>query len=91
MGHDIYAFNDPFGENLTEGEKIARDILWRTEHDAAYERANLEARLQFNRCVRCGKNVCEDCYLIFDEDGNGADVCKNCYESNKSQNMEEKR
>lgn len=76
---DAYPFDDPFAGNAEGGEKRARDILWRTEHDAAYERANLEARLHFNRCERCGKNVCDDCYELC-VCSDGRDVCAACSE-----------
>jgi hypothetical protein len=44
------------------------------EHDAAYERANLEAIQHFNRCPRCRRWVCDDCFLLLDE----GDMCREC-------------
>lgn len=44
------------------------------EHDAAYERANLEAMQHFNRCPACKRWVCDDCFLLLDE----GDLCKEC-------------
>ncbi len=46
----------------SEGEKEARVILWKAEHDCAYERANIEAIFNFNKCHGCGKRVCDDCF-----------------------------
>lgn len=54
------------------GEKRARIMLWKAEHDAAYERSNTEAMFHFNRCPQCGKKVCDDCFSEFDS------VCRNC-------------
>ena len=36
-------------------------LLWQTEHEDAYERANRQALYYFTRCAECGKVVCEDC------------------------------
>ncbi len=47
------------------GEK-ARVLMWKVEHDAAYERANTEAVLNFNRCPQCGQRVCDDCFAEFE-------------------------
>lgn len=46
----------------------------RREHDAAYERANLEAISHFNRCPVCRRWVCDECFRILPE----RDVCKDC-------------
>ena len=54
-----YPFVHGFGEKLSEDEKRAKEILFRIDHDAAFERANLEARLRFNQCNSCGGFVCE--------------------------------
>ncbi len=59
-----YEFENCFPQNLTECQQRARDIMWRTEHDAAYERANHEARLHFNRCEICTREICDDCYEL---------------------------
>lgn len=47
---------------------------WKSEHEAAYERANREAMMYFNRCPVCKHWVCDDCFLIR-EDGY---ICKEC-------------
>ncbi len=66
----------PFSLNAmnpqTECEKTAHGIMWKVEHDAAYERANMEAIMHFNRCPECGKRVCDDCFSVFD------DICIEC-------------
>lgn len=51
-----------------------RALLWKVEHDAAYERANTEALFHFNKCPKCGKRVCDDCYLV------NEDECISCNE-----------
>jgi len=40
----------------------ARKIIWAQEHKNAFEKANLDARLYFNSCPKCGKRVCDDCF-----------------------------
>ncbi len=52
---ELYPFSMRNTPSQSEGEKNARVILWRAEHDAAYERANLEAMLNFNKshCIVC--------------------------------------
>lgn len=50
------------------------ECAWRQERDAAYERANLEAIQHFNRCPRCRRWICDDCFLLLDE----GDMCREC-------------
>ena len=52
-----------------------RKLIWAQEHRAAFDRANLEAHLQFNNCSLCNEWVCDDCFCI-DKDGKG--VCLDC-------------
>ena len=47
-------------------------LLWSNEHRIAFEEASLEARVQYNRCPKCGNWVCDDCFNL------GADVCRRC-------------
>ena len=54
------------------GEESARVILWKAEHDAAYERANTEALFHFNRCPECERRVCDNCICEIDT------VCRSC-------------
>lgn len=61
------------GEKEAVGNLQEAD-LWEREHEAAYERANREAILHFNRCPVCKRWVCDDCFYIF-KDG---DVCREC-------------
>jgi hypothetical protein len=63
---------------ITITHKEAQTLLWSKEHNAAFEQANLDARLHFNLCTVCGKRVCDDCFNI-DENQLG-DVCKECLE-----------
>lgn len=52
---------------------------WENEHAAAYERANREALMHFNRCPVCKRMVCDDCFSILDEQ----DMCKECADARK--------
>ena len=56
---------------------------WKKEHEAAYERANLEAMLHFNRCAVCGSWVCD---ASFDDEANRCTLCaeSDAAEQNKS-------
>ena len=69
-----YCFEHGFPEKLTEGEQRAKNIMWKVEHDAALERANLEARLRFNQCNSCGRIVCDECFAMDEEE----DLCIDC-------------
>ncbi len=71
---DPYYFENCFSDNLSESERRAKDIMWRTDHDAAFERANLEARLRFDQCNSCRRNVCDECFAMEEED----DLCVDC-------------
>lgn len=61
-----YPFSLCRSATCDEGEKTAQKILWKTEHDAAYERANTEALFHFNKCPKCGKRVCDKCFSEFE-------------------------
>jgi hypothetical protein len=54
----------------------ARQMLWQQEHKEAFEQANLDARLQFNRCPVCGRWVCNECFDCLEIQHGG--VCKDC-------------
>lgn len=71
-----YPFSMQDANPKSDGDKNALALLWKTEHDAAYERANTEALFQFNRCPACGKRVCDKCFLVTE------DVCSSCSCSN---------
>ena len=71
-----YPFVHGFGEKLSENEKRAKEILWRSDHDAAFERANLEARLRFNVCKTCMEAVCDECFAMEEDE----EICINCAE-----------
>lgn len=77
-----YKFNSGFKPKLfmSEAERKARELIWQKDHDSAYERANNDALLQFNRCPKCGGRVCDDCYSISD------DLCFDC--TNENMNTE---
>ena len=55
-----YAFNLKDFSVPPKGK--AYDLLWTKQHDEAYERANSEARYDFNICPRCGRWVCNKCF-----------------------------
>lgn len=67
-----YPFSLANDKPRTIKEQKVRDIIWMSEHNSAYERANTEAILRFNKCTRCGKRVCDSC---FSEIG---DTCIDC-------------
>lgn len=69
-----FSLNDSPPKSM--GEKKAHEIMWKAEHDAAYERANTGAIFHFNKCPSCGKAVCDRCFSEFE------DVCIQC-EKNK--------
>jgi len=56
--------------------EATRQLLWEQEHHAAFEEANLEAHMQFNRCPQCGRWVCNDCFRI--EEKKDDEVCVDC-------------
>ena len=60
---------------MTGDEREARAIIYASDHNKAYERANLEARLALNNCECCGELVCDDC-IVYDADGKI--LCKKC-------------
>lgn len=68
-----YPFSLSHSAPGNSAEVRAHEIMWQSEHDAAYERANIEAILHFNKCPRCGDLVCDSCFRIFD------DLCEGCY------------
>jgi hypothetical protein len=52
-----------------------RQMIWEQEHKTAFDQANLEAHLHFNRCPICGKWVCDDCISMKDP---GREICREC-------------
>ncbi len=75
---DSYSFEHGFPNDLTQGEKRAKEIMWKVEHDVALERANLEARLRFNQCNSCLRTVCDDCFSMDENE----DLCIDCAKEN---------
>lgn len=67
----------PFSKKAEDLDQSTCALLWQVEHDSAYERANQEAIRHFNRCPRCGKMVCNDCFIL-DADPKGEDLCIEC-------------
>ena len=76
---DIIEFISGFRDKsfLTNDEREARAIIYANDHGKAYERANIEARLELNKCEICGNMVCEDC-TVYSENLNGGFCCKDC-------------
>lgn len=66
--------------NFSGNKKDENFVLWKNEHEAAYERANREAMMYFNRCPVCKHWVCDNCFLIHDE----GYICKECSVQDKS-------
>ena len=60
--------------------KKARDIIYAADHSSAFERANIEAVYELNRCEICGDMVCDDC-TVYGENLNGGFCCKKCAKS----------
>jgi hypothetical protein len=54
-------------------------MLWNDQHAAAYERANRDARFEFNRCPMCGRGVCKDCFHL--SVTGVSDICVDCLKS----------
>ena len=75
----IHKYDNRFEKkkNLSESEREARAIIYADEHTKAYERANNEARLDFNNCEICQIMLCEDCSYYLDD---GRISCKSCQE-----------
>ncbi len=77
----IIEFNSGFkGKFLSKEVKKARDIIYAADHSSAFERANIEALYELNRCEICGDMVCDDC-TVYGENLNGGFCCKNCAKS----------
>ena len=70
---DVYVFNMK-GFDLPIDEKI-RSMLWNQQHEEAYERANCEAGVRYNRCPVCGCRICDDCFEHMSQEG--CNICKN--------------
>jgi hypothetical protein len=56
--------------------KDALNMLWASEHRAAFDSADLEAHLHFNFCPVCGRRVCDNCFNIAEKEHGGA--CYDC-------------
>lgn len=76
---DVIEFISGFRDKsfLSNDEREARAIIYANDHGKAYERANIEARLELNKCEICGNMVCEDC-TVYGENLNGGFCCKDC-------------
>ena len=51
-------------------------FLWQEELQKAYNKAKLDAAIEFNRCPTCGTWVCNDCFYV--THGELTDYCLNC-------------
>jgi hypothetical protein len=72
-----------FSKNAEEYDKSTYALIWQVEHDAAYERANNEAIRNFNRCPKCGRMVCNECFVL-DAGSKGEDLCSECVPKQKN-------
>ncbi len=79
-----YPYNPPFKPKffLSKSEQRARELIWQSDHASAYDRANKEVLLSFNRCPVCKERVCDDC---FDAEEGMCRSCKNEHERHKEQ------
>lgn len=79
----VYKYEDKFPKKLfmSNSEKEARQIMYATEHEKAYERANNEVVKKLNKCSVCGEMVCDCCIVISPEDGK--EICKKCYDNGR--------
>ncbi len=71
-----YYFEHNFRDDATVAEEKAKEIMWRVEHDAAFERANLEAMLKLDHCEICGRTVCDECFSL-------NELCDTCVDCDK--------
>ncbi len=60
-----------------------RELLWRRQHDEAYERANNDAGLGFNFCPECKRWVCDRCFTAAEDDS--GDICRDCRKQHEGQ------
>lgn len=84
----VYKYDDKFPKKLfmSNSEREARQIMYASEHEKAYERANNEVIKKLSKCSVCGEMVCDSCVVISSEDGR--EICKRCYSNgirNKTQ------
>jgi len=59
--------------------KETKKLIWMWEHEAAFEYANAEAHLHFNKCSECGKWVCDACFYVHRKKEDG--LCRVCSEN----------
>ncbi len=72
---DTYKFNTRNFESPLD--ETVRGMLWNQQHEEAYERANREAGIRFNRCPCCGCRICDDCLYLA-----SSGECKDCADKN---------
>ena len=67
-----YVFN-PEDFDRQPGRK-EKELLWTQQHEDAFERANSEAKFEFNVCPSCGGRFCNECFRLTEESG----LCVDC-------------
>ena len=72
---DIKGFDIPMDE-------LIRSMIWNRQHNEAYERANCEAIVRFNRCPVCGCRICDDCLYTTELDEE--EKCIDCADTNNN-------
>ncbi len=79
-----YPYKPPFKPKLflSGSERRARELIWQSDHASAYDRANQEVLLFFNRCPVCDRRVCDDCF----DDAEG--LCHECRSKKDTQEEE---
>ena len=62
------------GFTVVESDEALK-LLWAHEHRTAFDEASLDARMQFNRCPKCDRWVCDNCFCIERKTGG---LCVDC-------------
>lgn len=57
IGHGVDRGTDVLGDRYSE-----MSAAWQTEHQEAFERAQNQMKGRFNRCPKCTKWVCDNCW-----------------------------
>ena len=58
--------------------KETKALIWAKEHQLAFDRANLEAHLEFNHCRSCNRWLCDACFGIDDNLSEPEDGVRKC-------------
>ena len=67
------------GEFAAPEHEGIRRLLLAMERRSAFEQANSEAFLHFNKCSECGRWVCDECF--YEEGRENYGLCRECSEN----------